>query len=500
MMLSAMWRTRVFGTAAAVLGLWLAALIANEQYFWPLLCGGGFIILGLIYLQSLPLPTVLLGGALVGYIVGNRGFAQLSLAGQFPLLPAEFVLLVAGFALAVKSAAQRRLPLRRDALNVAILGWMACCSFRLYLDLRLYHFAALRDFATVYYATFFFLAQDAATTPAGRRFLRRCLLSACAALVVVYPLFVQWPGFFLETLTLRGVPLVFLKGDLVGTFMAVGALLFFLQFEQKRSLLSLAGSLALTGLVVSTNNRASMLGLAVGALLLAFAGRWRFAAFQTGAAIAAAVVILFAAYLRNESWERTPLYGMYERVVSLGDPLGQHNYSGDETFNKGDNNLFRAVWWRTCIDETVATNPWLGLGWGYDLAESFVRIYYPEGGDDFSVRSPHNVVITMFARAGVVGLGPFLFLLIVIVARAWRAARKMPLAVAGLWASVCVILTSACLGVVLEGPMGAVVFWTLLGLAHGESLAAADLELAPAIEAEAIDDASGSLPTAVSSA
>jgi hypothetical protein len=30
-----------------------------------------------------------------------------------------------------------------------------------------------------------------------------------------------------------------------------------------------------------------------------------------------------------------------------------------------------------------------------------------------------------------------------------------------------VILTSACFGVVLEGPMGAVVFWSVLGLANG---------------------------------
>ncbi|MSU23198.1 MAG: hypothetical protein EXS32_05160 [Opitutus sp.] len=482
MTLSAIWRTRVYGTVAAVLAVWLAFLIAQEQYFWPLVSAGGFVALGVVYLQPLPLPTVLLGGAVIGYIVGNRGFAQVSLAGQFPLLPAEFVLLVAGVALAMKSAAQRRLPLRRDALNFAILLWMACCSFRLYLDLRLFQFAAVRDFATVYYASFFFLAQEAGTTEAGRRFLLRCLLGACAALLVVYPLFVQWPGFFLELLTIRGVPLVFFKGDLVGTFMAVGALLLFLRFEQKRSFWSLAGSLGLIALVVSTNNRASMLGLAVGSLLLAFAGRWRFAAFQTGAAIAAAIVILFVAYLRHESWEHTPLHGVYERVVSLGDPLGQHNYSGVETYNKGDNNLFRAVWWRTCIDETLHANPWLGLGWGYDLAEGFARIYYPDGTDDFLTRSPHNVVITVFARAGFAGLGPFLFLLVVLVTRAWRAARTMALETAGLWASVCVILTSACLGVVLEGPMGAVVFWVVLGLASAAGAAgpgpAADLAVA----------------------
>jgi hypothetical protein len=30
-----------------------------------------------------------------------------------------------------------------------------------------------------------------------------------------------------------------------------------------------------------------------------------------------------------------------------------------------------------------------------------------------------------------------------------------------------VLLVSACLGVFLEGPMGATIFWTILGLANG---------------------------------
>jgi hypothetical protein len=41
------------------------------------------------------------------------------------------------------------------------------------------------------------------------------------------------------------------------------------------------------------------------------------------------------------------------------------------------------------------------------------------------------------------------------------ATRRVTL---GLWACVWTILVSACFGVVLEGPMGAVVFWSLLGI------------------------------------
>jgi hypothetical protein len=84
-----------------------------------------------------------------------------------------------------------------------------------------------------------------------------------------------------------------------------------------------------------------------------------------------------------------------------------------------------------------------------------------------------------------VGLAPFLFFFVVLVVRTWRAARHLPLEIAGLWAGVCIILTAACLGVVLEGPMGAVVFWTLLGLASASTADAESTPETPATDEDA---------------
>jgi O-antigen ligase len=494
MQLPTTWRIRVYGTVAAVLGIFMAMEIAQEQYAWPTVFIGILLAIAIVYIQPLPLSTVLLGVLLVGYIVGNRGFAQLSLTARLPLLPAEVVLLVVGGILLATSALRRELPLRRDALNTVILVWMLCSSFRLVVDLRSFGVAALRDYATVYYAAFFFLAQWTAQLPDGRRFLRRCLLGGIAALVIVFPLFIQFPELFLNVLLVRGTPLVFFKGDLAGTFMAVGAVMFFLRFEERRSLWSLALSLVLIATVVTTNNRASMFGLVVAAVVLTTAGRWRFALFQTAAGAIAVVIILLTAQLRNESWRQTPLLDMYERVLSIADPQGRRSYSGETTFNKGDNNLFRTVWWRTCIDETLANSPWLGLGWGFDLAQPFVRVYYPEGGDDFSTRSPHNIIVTIFARTGVTGLLPFLAILAVIAQRTRRALRTGTMPTAGLWCSIWVIMSSACLGVVLEGPMGAVVFWITLGLAAAESVAETSAKEAPAALEQADTSAVPALP------
>ncbi|MES1195043.1 MAG: hypothetical protein ABUL65_04050, partial [Opitutus sp.] len=166
---------------------------------------------------------------------------------------------------------------------------------------------------------------------------------------------------------------------------------------------------------------------------------------------------------------QTPLHGLYDRVVSLTDPLGQNTYSSEDSLDKGDNNLFRYVWWRAVVDETMETNPLVGLGFGHDLAARFVQEYLPAGGEEFSVRSPHNVLLTVFGRTGLAGLLPFLVVMGLMARATLRAVRHEPPGQAGLWCGAWVILVSACFGVLLEGPMGAVVFWTVLGMANALS-------------------------------
>lgn len=459
------WRTRIAALLATVAAIWLGVGIAHQELGWPVVVAGVLGGLTVALVQPLPLETLLLGGVIFGYIVGNRGFAQQSLTPNLPLFPAEAVLVAAGAIIAVRCVTRRVLPVRRDALNAAILLWIAVCSVRIYADVRQFGLLALRDYAMVYYAAFFFLGQQAAAaSAASRRFLLGCATVGCVALAAVSPLFDRFPGFFLDRLTARGVPLIYLKGDLAGTFMAVGSVLCFLRFETRRSWLGLVLSLALAAGTLATDNRASMLGLVAASVVLLLARRWRMAAVQAGAAVLAATVILLAAYVRRESWHRTPVYSVYDRVLSLADPFGQRTYTAADA-DKGDNNLFRMLWWRTVYDDTVATAPVTGLGFGYDLARHFVQEYYPQTDDDFMARSPHNFVLTTFARTGLIGVLPLLLVMALMAVKAVQASR-VDLERAAPWLACCVVFVSACFGVVLEGPMGAVVFWTLLGVAN----------------------------------
>ncbi len=266
-------------------------------------------------------------------------------------------------------------------------------------------------------------------------------------------------------LTLRGNPIIYYKGDLVGTMLSAGAVLIYARHAKKNPVIATAATLILLGIALTTNNRASMVGLATVTVLLILGRQWKFAATQAVAGIVAVIAILFFAHLTNTSWRQTPLHGVYERVVSIADPFGQRAYSGENTFFKGDNNRFRAVWWEAVYRETLAGNPWTGLGFGHDLARQFVREYYPEQGEDFDTRSPHNIALTVFARMGLLGLIPFVLIGGLIAWRIIQAARN-ELPGLGMWCAAWVILISACFGVVLEGPMGAVVFWIALGVAN----------------------------------
>ncbi|ACB73581.1 O-antigen ligase family protein [Opitutus terrae] len=466
MSLSPLWRTRLVAVGAAVVAMCVGVAVANGNYFWPLVLAAAVALFAVAQWQSRPLTTLLLCGLVFGYIVGNRGFAQLMPFPGVPLLPAEAVLLISGTLLLVQSAWRHELPIRRDVLNLLLLVWLAAGIVRVIFDFSEFRFVAIRDFATVYYTLFFFLAQDAARTIGARRAVMNTVLIGCVVLFGTHLVYERYPGFFFNTLTIGGSPLIAYKGDLVGTFLAVGSLLFFLWFEQRQRWWLVAASLGFAAAVIAAGNRAPMLGLAVVAAWLALGRRWRFAALLGGSGLAAALIILAVAATTNTSWEKTPLFGAYERVVSLVDPLGQRSYRSANTAMKGDNNLFRAVWWRAVATETVQENPYLGLGFGRDLADRFLREYYPEGSDEFTARSPHNILLTIFARMGALGLGLFVAAMAVVAVRTWRAIRAGPDAAAP-WCAAWVILISACFGVVLEGPMGAVVFWTLLGLAHG---------------------------------
>ena len=110
-------RLRLLAIGCGIVAVWLAGQLAQGNYTLPTLIA--FVALCGILVRALhaQLSAIALGVVLFGYIVGNRGFAQLMPVPSFPLLPAEIVLIITGGWVVLQCAYSHRLPFRKDALN-----------------------------------------------------------------------------------------------------------------------------------------------------------------------------------------------------------------------------------------------------------------------------------------------------------------------------------------------------------------------------------------------
>lgn len=455
------------------MAVWVGINLANEEYLVASLSAGLSVWMVLAWVRGPLTETWLIGFLFFGYIVGNRGFAQITPMASLPIFSGEIGLGIAATLLAFRSARGRALPLQLDGLNLLILLWIALGAGRLWWDVRQYGFLALRDFAMVYYALFFFVAQSLAAHLASSRSLRLWITAGFATLPMTGLLTMIFPQFFLTHLSVQGVPLIFYKGDLLLTFLFTGYLWLVpigpadWRTDWWRWLLAIT-SLALWIWEIS---RASLVGLFVALIWLGYAGCWRPARAAALTCVIGVLGVLIFSTLGEKDFTQTRAYAGYEAVLSIVDIEGTQVYAGTTVSDKSDNNRFRVVWWQNVIKETLAQNPLLGLGFGHDLAKGFLHDYYPDSGEDFTARSPHSILVSTFGRMGFLGLGVLVGITGYLASGSRALARRVRRGEMGeevirLQSMAWLIFVSACFGVVLEGPMGAIPFWTILGLAH----------------------------------
>lgn len=463
------------GLPFSALAVWVGVSLAQEKHFIATIAALVSVWAILAWTRGPLAEAWLLSFLVFGYVIGNRGFAQIMPIAGLPLFLSELGLVAAVSMVLLRGARSRILPLQADWLNELLLLWLALGAGRMAWDLRTYGIMALRDFATVYYALYFFAAQALARHPASHRLLHSAYLVTFAVLPFAAVLFSAFPGFFHRNLLINGVPLIHFKGDLLATFLFTGFI--FLLPEGRfvwRGIvpwLLALGSLTVGLLLLS---RASMVGLLVAAGWLALAGRWRPLRVIAGVCLTGLLGLTTASLLQKQDYTQTKAYAVYEAAASIVDFSGTRSYRSGLTDDKSDNNRFRLTWWKTVADETLAGSPIFGLGFGADLARGFIQEYYPDSGDDFTARSPHNILMTALGRMGLAGafvLALIYFVQFRITLRTARAARTAPTRMEAitLQAAIWVVLVSSCFGVVLEGPMGAIPFWIMLGLAHHDA-------------------------------
>src|ERR1700736_924301 len=258
---SPVWRALVVAVPAFLLALILGSELGKGSWLLPVTLAGGGVLLGLyiLFFRAVTLDSLILGLLIIGYIVGNRGFAQLHIGGQTAIYIGELGLAACAALLGVRFAIRRSKIVPKTALGWVIVFFLILGGIRLGLDTMFQpsfagSFTAIRDAAVVYYALFFFIAFQLGQNAVARRVLERCVLIGYIALLPIAAIYICGFSDVFSRFTVRGFPLIAHKGDLSSTYLGCASFYFFLQpasgirrvFLKGLSLVSCAAMIAWT--------------------------------------------------------------------------------------------------------------------------------------------------------------------------------------------------------------------------------------------------------------
>ncbi len=146
------------------------------------------------------------------------------------------------------------------------------------------------------------------------------------------------------------------------------------------------------------------------------------------------------------------------------------------TVEVSNNNLvgsrdWRLSWWQDIITRVAKPEYfWQGHGYGINLTLEYQRIYIFNTTDNI-FRVPHNIFMTFLARSGYPGFFLWCLTLLLIFIKIYRVYILQPRnsveANILIFYTIYIIsyLINASFGILIEGPMGGIWFWGLIGIA-----------------------------------
>jgi hypothetical protein len=417
---------------------------------------------------------LLLSIVLMGYAMAGRGFAYLGFppffVGEIAYLLGIATLLRTGCLVAVLAT----LP------GVLLAITIAYVLARTLPFIGVYGTDALRDSVVIVYGGFGLIVVAMLLEDSSR--LRRILHNYnnfltifMPALPLILALSVYYQD-YVPNLPGTDVPILSISDSDAAAHLA-GAAVFALVGFRRPTKVWVAFWLAAAIMVVG-NSRASLLAVAVPIVFACLVlGKVR----QLAGVMIAGALIFGAAYVGEmtltgyqeptKSAERRPTPSQIgENVVGIIDSKGQ----GEDT------KRWRLEWWDLIVKDTVfGDNFWTGRGFGLNLsiADGF-QDTDPENLGRPPLRSPHNVHMTMLARAGVPGLVLWALLIVswlgLIMKEMLTARRRRQEHWAHLFLFIAcyftAILITASFDVVLEKPMLGIWFWCLFGFGLGSAM------------------------------
>lgn len=452
-----------------VAAVFLAVQVAEGNYWLVAVLGvAGFLVLLVAMIErTARFGARLLTWLVCGYLVAGKGFAYLS---PFPPIYIGEVALAGLMGIMIFRMALHLggISIPRGGLTTIILIFGIYGSVSLLFTIREYKIDALKDFATIYYAAFFFLGYAFFSTAADRRLFFRLFPIVALLGVTGYLLsFTAWsPRDALRVVTLFGRPVYWPHGDTVVPLAAALAAWFYGRgiVGGRFVVLGAIGSSLAIGLCTLFGKMAFGFSYLFLALWMLFAGQTRFVLILVVAGILGGIAV--GGFVAVSDSGTGPEFT--EKLSSEISSLNPDTWLTDQTGTSG----WRMAWWKHIAGRVIDENPAFGLGLGSDFTTSFYQ-YWAGPGSIFVqqgvvTRYPHNIIFTILGRLGFVGLALLIVLYVAIALRAIEAARlvrcRPSIELLICWSYVVAGLMNGLVQMTFESPYAAIPFWTFLGL------------------------------------
>lgn len=401
---------------------------------------------------------------LLGYAVVGRGVAYIGVA---PIFVGEMVLMLG--VIAVCMSKQRLMIPRSPALWTLIL-FVIWCAARTVPYVGRYGTDALRDAAIWAYGAYaIVLSTLLANDPQRLPQLLTRFRKFAWALVIVAPMLLVLQKVLKDSLpSLPGTDanILSLKGGDVCVHLT-GAFAFLTLFTPVAYATPLVMLMPIT-LGLNMLVRAGLVTFTLGTTLLTLLRPRNPLLARLAVAVLLGVGIMWAFDIRFRPDPDNPREVSTDQLISnFLSTIGQSNKEGLDGTKE-----WRMQWWNAIIDYTFhGPYFWTGKGFGVNLAtEDGYQVEKEE-----TLRSPHNGHMTVLARTGVPGLSLWAMLQIAWGATLGYAYIRATRAGDRKWANLFVMLlvywvaflTNASFDVFLEGPMGGIWYWSLIGLGIG---------------------------------
>ena len=463
--------------AGLFIALWIGQAVGNGEYGTAIAVAGAtvFAILVSVVGKHYRFEGWAIAIICACYFVGGKGFAYQRLGAILFIGEAVLVLLL-GFHL-IRCLSGKNDVLPRHPITIPLLIFQIYGFAHLVIDRSYFPFLFLmKDVATVYYGLFFFLVFPPMLHKPTREYLLKLLPVISAIALGLLTLFLVVPGLeqqlFFATM-IRGAPLIMPSIDtLIPVCIGFSAFCYFkhLRTTGLWKIVYLISSVVCSAPLFAQGKAVFYLAffLFVGALF--FVGHWKL--ILTGLLVGVFSTILL--YSLIESRVIKDKDGRFESFIN---EFSSFDIAGIGSGKQGfaqENVDWRFTWWKMVIEDVMTESPFYGLGLGSDISTEFHANYFQTGIDNTDVliaRYPHNVLITVLGRLGIIGILIFLPICILIVRELWLGMIKLRASAdehspghAFVWAFVLGGFTNAFFQSTFEAPYAAIVFWSMLAV------------------------------------